>query len=53
LKAKPIVEERRVENMLRKVKGNKRIGKVEKDLVLSIGAIRNKDGMDPRSYKKL
>jgi hypothetical protein len=39
--------------MLRKVKGNKRIGKVERDLVLSIGAIRNRDGRDTRSDKKL
>ena len=39
--------------MLRKVKGNKRIEKAEKDLGLSIGAIRNKDGRDTRSDKKL
>ena len=39
--------------MLRKVKGNKRIEKVEKDLGLSIGAIRNKDGRDTRSDKEL
>ncbi|MFC1953465.1 hypothetical protein ACFLWR_04980 [Chloroflexota bacterium] len=39
--------------MLRRVRGNKRVDKVERDLGLSTGAIRNKDGRDTRSDKKL
>jgi hypothetical protein len=39
--------------MQRKVRGDKRVGKIEKDLGLSTGAIRNKDGRDTRSDKKL
>jgi hypothetical protein len=53
LKAKPIIRERRFANMLRKVRGDKRAGKIEKDLGLSTGAIRNKDGRDTRPDKKL
>ena len=39
--------------MPRKVRSDKRIGKVEEDLGLSTSAIRNKDGRDTRSDKKL
>ncbi len=39
--------------MPRKVRGDKEVGNVEKDLGLSTGAIRNKDGRDTRSDKKL
>jgi hypothetical protein len=53
LEAKPIIEERRIGNMPRKVRSDKTVGKVEEDLGLSTGAIRNKDGRDTRSDKKL
>ena len=39
--------------MLRRVRGDKRVGNVERDLGLSTGAIRNKDGRDTLSDKKL
>lgn len=39
--------------MPRKVRSDKTVGSVEKDLGLSTGAIRNKDGKDTRSDKKL
>ncbi len=39
--------------MPRKVRSDKRVGKVEEDLGLSTGAIRNKDGRDTRSDKKI
>jgi hypothetical protein len=39
--------------MPRRVRSDKTVGNVEKDLGLSTGAIRNKDGKDPRSDKKL
>ena len=39
--------------MLRKVRSDKTVGKVEKDLGLSTGAIRNKDGRDTRSDKEI
>ncbi len=39
--------------MPRKVRSDKRVGKLEKDLGLSTGAIRNKDGRDTRSDKKI
>ena len=38
--------------MPRKVRSDKTVGKVEKDLGLSTGAIRNKDGRDTRSDKE-
>jgi len=53
LKAKPITEERRAGNMPRKVRSDKTVGKIEKDLGLSTGAIRNKDGRDTRSDKEI
>jgi len=53
LQTKPIIVERRVRNMPRKVRSDKTVGNVEKDLGLSTGAIRNKDGKDTRSDKKL
>jgi hypothetical protein len=40
-------------NMPRKVRSDKTVGKVERDLGLSTGAIRNEDGRDTRSDKKL
>jgi len=39
--------------MPRKVRSDKTVGAVEKDLGLSTGAIRNPDGRDTRSDKKL
>lgn len=39
--------------MPRKVRSDKTVGAVEKDLGLSTGVIRNKDGRDTRSDKKL
>jgi hypothetical protein len=39
--------------MPRKVRSDKTVGKVEKDLGLSTGAIRNKDGRDTRSDKEI
>ena len=39
--------------MQRKVRSDKTVGKLENDLGLSTGAIRNKDGRDTRSEKKL
>ena len=39
--------------MPRKVRSDKEVGKVEKDLGLSTGAIRNKDGRDTRSDKEI
>ena len=53
MKAKSIIEEGRIRNMLRKTRSDKTVGKVEKDLGLATGAIRNKDGRDTRSDKKL
>jgi hypothetical protein len=52
-KTKPKIEERRVGNMPRKIRSDKTVGSVEKDLGLSTGAIRNEDGRDTRSDKKL
>jgi hypothetical protein len=40
-------------DMARQVRSDKTVGKVEKDLGLSTGAIRNKDGRDTRSDKQL
>jgi hypothetical protein len=40
-------------DMARQVRSDKTVGAVEKDLGLSTGAIRNKDGRDTRSDKKL
>jgi hypothetical protein len=40
-------------NMARQVRSDKTVGAVEKDLGLTTGAIRNKDGRDTRSDKKL
>jgi hypothetical protein len=37
----------------RKTRSDKTVGKVEEDLGLSTGAIKNKDGRDTRSDKKL
>jgi len=42
-----------VGNMPRKARSDKRVGKVEEDLGLSTGAIRNKDGRDTRADKKI
>jgi hypothetical protein len=42
-----------VGSMPRKVRSDKRVGKVEKDPGLSTGAIRNKDGRDTRYDKKI
>jgi len=53
VEVKPTIQEKRFENMPRKVRSDKRVGKVEEDLGLSTGAIRNKDGRDTRSDKKL
>jgi hypothetical protein len=39
--------------MPRKIRSDKTVGTVEKDLGLSTGVIRNKDGRDTRSDKKL
>ena len=39
--------------MARKIRSDKRVGKVEEDLGLSTGVIRNRDGRDTRSDKKL
>jgi len=39
--------------MSRKVRSDKTVGKMETDLGLATGAIRNKDGRDTRSDKKL
>ena len=39
--------------MPRKVRSDKTVGKVERDMGLSTGAIRNEDGRDTRSDKKL
>jgi len=39
--------------MARQVRSDKTVGAVEKDLGLSTGAIRNKDGKDTRSDKQL
>ena len=54
MEAKPTIKaERRVGSMPRKVRSDKTVGKVEKDLGLSTGAIRNKDGRDTRSDKEI
>src|SRR3989304_4900151 len=37
--------------MTRKTRSDKTVGKIEKDLGLSTGAIRNKDGRDPGTVK--
>ena len=37
----------------RKVRGDKRVGSLERDLGLPPGTIRNKDGRDTRSDKKV
>jgi hypothetical protein len=47
------IKERRINNMPRKVRSDKTVGKVEKDLGLATGAIRNEDGRDTRSDKQL
>ena len=39
--------------MPRKVRSDKTVGNIEKDLGLSTGAIRNKDGRDTRSDKEI
>ena len=39
--------------MPRQVRSDKTVGNAEKDLGLATGAIRNKDGRDTRSDKKL
>jgi hypothetical protein len=39
--------------MTRRVRSDKTVGKIEKDLGLSTGAIRNKDGRDTRSDKEI
>jgi hypothetical protein len=39
--------------MARKVRGDKRVGNLEKDLGLPPGTVRNKDGRDTRSDKKV
>jgi hypothetical protein len=39
--------------MPHKIRSDKTVGSVEKDLGLSTGAIRNKDGRDTRSDKKI
>jgi hypothetical protein len=48
-----MMEERRVGNMPRKIRSDKTVGTVEKDLGLATGAIRNKDGRDTRSDKEI
>jgi hypothetical protein len=53
LNTKPITGERRVGNMPRKIRSDKTVGNIEKDLGLSTGAIRNKDGRDTRSDKEI
>jgi hypothetical protein len=53
IKVKSMIEERRVGNMPRKIRSDKTVGKVEKDLGLGTGAIRNKDGRDTRSDKEI
>lgn len=39
--------------MSRKVRGDKRVGKMEKDLGLPPGTVRNPSGRDTRSDKKI
>ncbi len=39
--------------MARRVRGDKRVGTLEKDLGLPPGTVRNKDGRDTRSDKKV
>lgn len=39
--------------MSRKVRGDKRVGKLEKDLGLPPGTVRNPNGRDTRSDKKV
>ena len=39
--------------MARKVRGDKQVGKLEKDLGLPPGTVRNKNGRDTRSDKKV
>lgn len=39
--------------MVRKVRSDKRVGKLEKDLGLPPGTVRNPDGRDARSDKKV
>jgi hypothetical protein len=39
--------------MTRKVRSDKTVGTVEKDLGIATGAIRNKDGRDTRSDKQI
>jgi hypothetical protein len=39
--------------MPKKVRGNKLVGNLEKDLSLPPGTVRNKDGRDTRSDKKV
>ncbi len=39
--------------MTRRIRSDKTVGKIEKDLGLSTGAIRNKDGRDTRSDKEI
>jgi hypothetical protein len=39
--------------MARKVRGDKQVGNLEKDLGLPPGTVRNKDGRDTRSDKRV
>jgi hypothetical protein len=39
--------------MTRQVRGDKKVGNLEKDLGLPPGTVRNKDGRDTRSDKKV
>jgi hypothetical protein len=39
--------------MTRKIRGDKLVGNLEKDLGLPPGTVRNKDGRDTRSDKKV
>ncbi len=39
--------------MARRVRGDKHVGNLEKDLGLPPGTVRNKDGRDTRSDKKV
>jgi hypothetical protein len=39
--------------MAKKVRGDKRVGNLEKELGLPPGTVRNKDGRDTRSDKKV
>ena len=42
-----------VKQMPRKARGDKRVGKLEKDLGLPPGTVRNPSGRDTRSDKKI